>query len=104
MRKRTGQKKREDQSLAKRKIKHIKQRRWKEGKSRSNTKGEMEERQQPSSWPEKGGREELGMKRTTAPIPGTFLYCCCYLGKDEPGFFWKCLMSNQHKYLPCYIL
>lgn len=52
--------------------------------------GEMEERQQPSNRPEK----ELGMERTTAPIVGTFLSCCCCLGKDEPGCSWKCLMST----------
>lgn len=42
-RKRTEHKECEDQSLAKRKIKRRKQRKWKEGKSRSNTKGEMGE-------------------------------------------------------------
>lgn len=94
MRKRIEQKKCEDQSLAKRKIKCRKQRRWKEGKSRSNTEGGLEERQQPSNRPGKGGRKELGVERATAPVPGTFLSCCCCLGKDEPGFVWKCLRST----------
>lgn len=40
------------------------------------------------------------MKKTTAPIPGTFLSCCCCLGKDEPGFFRKCLVSNTTNTFP----
>lgn len=65
-----------------------KQRRWREGKAKGNTKRWMEERaaflQATEGRPE---RKDLGVKRTTAPILGTFLSCCRCLGRDEPSFF-----------------
>jgi len=46
----------------------------------------MKEKQQPSNRPENGGRKELGVERTTAPVPGTLLSAVAVLEKMSLPF------------------